>query len=258
VHELRLILIAVQFLTRIPVPPSVGFAPEWLNQSARHFPAVGLGVGLVAAGVLWATSLLWPLPVAAGLSMVVTLVLTGGFHEDGLADTFDALGGSVSRARALEIMKDSRIGSYGALALLMVLGLKAAALSVMPVALSLAALLLGHTASRAAAVVLMGALPYAGDAQHAKAKPLAQQVSARSVVTALAWLAVVCGALAWVWPAQQRQLGLSLLCLAIGTGCMGRWVHHRLGGYTGDTLGATQQITELLVFLSWSMKDVFS
>ena len=151
-HELRLFFIALQFLTRVPVPAWVGFEPMWLNQSARYFPLVGSCVGLVGAGVLWASSLVFPPAVGVGLSMAATLVMTGGFHEDGLADTFDALGGAVSRERALEIMKDSRIGSYGALALVVVLGTKAAALASLPLALALPAGLFAHTASRAAAI----------------------------------------------------------------------------------------------------------
>ena len=267
-HELRLFLIALQFFTRVPVPAWVGFQPEWLNQSARYFPLVGACVGAVGAGVLWAACLVWPPAVAVGLSMVATMLVTGGFHEDGLADTFDALGGAVSRERALEIMKDSRIGSYGALALVMVLGLKAAALlaltsmssltSMSPLAsmaslavpLALPALLFAHTASRAAATTLIFALPYAGDLAHAKAKPLAQRISVAGLV--VAWLsALVVGALA------AACCGLPLAWFVVSTaaavlGCAacGAWLRTRLGGTTGDGLGATQQITELLMLLA--------
>jgi len=250
-HELRLFFIAMQFLTRVPAPRWVGFEPDWLNQSARHFPAVGVGIGAVAAFVLWVAGSVFPPAVAVGLSMAATLTLTGGFHEDGLADTFDALGGAVSRERALAIMKDSRIGSYGALALLIVLGLKAATLTALPLALALPALLLAHTASRACAVLLIRWLPYAGDIEHAKAKPLAQRVSAGGASVALGWAVLVGAALARWRPAQAPLVVLSLLLLAGGTlWCFG-WLRRRLGGYTGDGLGATQQITELLVLLAW-------
>ncbi len=250
-HELRLFFIAMQFLTRVPAPRWVGFEPDWLNQSARYFPALGLCVGAVAALVLWVAGRVFPPAVAVGLSMAATLVLTGGFHEDGLADTFDALGGAVSRERALAIMKDSRIGSYGALALLIVLGLKAATLTALPLALAVPALLLAHTTSRACAVLLIRWLPYAGDVEHAKAKPLAQRVSAGGVSVALAW-AMLVGALLVAWrPAQAPLVVLSLLLAGGGTLWCFAWLHRRLGGYTGDGLGATQQITELLVLLAW-------
>ncbi len=250
-QELRLFFVALQFLTRVPVPRWVGFEPDWLNQSARWFALVGALVGGVAALVLWAASFVFPPAVAVGLSIASTLLLTGGFHEDGLADTADALGGAVSRARALEIMKDSRIGSYGALALVAVLGLKAAVLSAMPPLLAVPALLLAHTASRAAAVALIRALPYAGDIAHAKAKPLARQVSGAGVSVMLGTVVAV-SALLVVWaPAHAPAVATSLVLVAIGAAWSTRWLRRRLGGYTGDTLGATQQVTELLALLGW-------
>ena len=250
-HELRLFCIAVQFLTRVPVPRRVGFEPDWLNQSARHFPAVGACVGAVAALVLWAASAVFPPAVAVGLSLAATLLLTGGFHEDGLADTCDALGGPVSRERALEIMKDSRIGSYGALGLLIVLGLKAAALTALPLALAIPATLLAHSASRAAAVLLIRWLPYAGDIAHAKAKPLAQRVSRAGASVAVAWPAAVALLLLWRAPAQAPLMVAGLVLLSLATLASARWLQRRLGGYTGDALGATQQVTELLLLLGW-------
>ena len=250
-HELRLFFVAMQFLTRLPAPRWVGFEPDWLNQSARHFPAVGACVGALAALVLWIASAVFPPAVAVGLSIAATLLLTGGFHEDGLADTCDALGGAVGRERALQIMKDSRIGSYGALALLLVLGLKAAALTALPLPLAIPALLLAHTASRAAAVLLIRWLPYAGDLDHAKAKPLARRVSAAGTAIALGWTGVVCAALIGRVPAHAPLVATGLVLLGAGTAWSLRWLRKRLGGYTGDALGATQQVTELLVLLGW-------
>jgi adenosylcobinamide-GDP ribazoletransferase len=248
-HELRLIGVALQFLTRVPV--RVGFDPSWLNQSARHFPLVGAFVGALGALVLCAASLVFPSAVAVGLSMVATVLLTGAFHEDGLADTCDALGGAVSRERALEIMKDSRIGTYGALGLLLVLGLKAATLVALPPAWAMAALLLAHTVSRAAAVALIRLLPYAGDVSQAKAKPLAERISTGGLLVGLAWAVMVGLALiAWQagwWPMVVTAWGVA----ALGAWVCGRWFVRRLGGITGDTLGATQQLTELAVLLGW-------
>jgi adenosylcobinamide-GDP ribazoletransferase len=250
-QELRLFFIALQFLTRVPAPRWVGFEPDDLNESARYFPLVGLIVGAVACVVLWLASLVFPMTVAVGLSMASTVVMTGGFHEDGLADTFDALGGAVSRERALAIMKDSRIGSYGALSLLIVLGLKAAALAAMPLLVAVPALLLGHTASRAAAVFLIRVLPYAGDVEHAKAKPLARQISSVGAGFAIASAALVAVLLIAQVPGHAAWVAISLASMIAGTGWMWRWLRRRLGGYTGDTLGATQQVTELLALLGW-------
>ena len=258
IHELRLLFVALQFLTRLPSPRWVGFEPEWLNQSARHFPAVGLLVGAIAAVVLVLGQVVFTPAVAVGLSMAATLLLTGAFHEDGWADTCDALGGgaSVGRERALLIMKDSRIGSYGAVGLVLMLGLKAAALVALPLALAVPAVLFAHTISRAAAVALIRWLPYAGDVEHAKAKPLAQRMSGAGLVVAWGWVLLLCVVLMvvakrWDEPAVWPSVAVGLVVVVVGTVWCARWLRVRLGGYTGDTLGATQQVTELLALLAW-------
>jgi adenosylcobinamide-GDP ribazoletransferase len=250
-QEIRLFFIALQFLTRVPVPAWVGWQPQWMNDSARHFPAVGLVVGGVAALVLWATVLVWPMPVAVLLSMATTVWLTGAFHEDGLADTCDGLGGAVDRERALAIMKDSRLGTYGAAALVLVLGLKAAALhglAAQDLVGALAVLPLAHAWSRGASVVLLRVLPYGGDAEHAKAKPMAQQVDGLSFGIALMWL-VIAGVGAAVFLPLTALLSAGLAGAAV-TVWMARWLRQRLGGYTGDALGATQQFTEVAIYLA--------
>ena len=250
-HELRLFFIALQFLTRVPAPRWVGFEPGWLHACARHFPLVGCVVGGVAAAVLWGGHALFTPIVAVLLSMIASVLLTGAFHEDGLADTCDALGGNVSRERALAIMKDSRIGAYGAVGLALMLGLKAATLVSLPLMAALPAVLLAHTASRLAPVLLIRWLHYAGDVDHAKAKPLAQQVSRVDVAVAAAWVAaLVLGLLLWQ-PGWRWPLVSALLAATAGFLWCRRWLQRRLGGYTGDTLGATQQITEVLVLLGW-------
>ncbi|OYT99592.1 MAG: adenosylcobinamide-GDP ribazoletransferase [Burkholderiales bacterium PBB1] len=251
-HELRLAFIALQFFTRVPVPKWVGFEPEWLHQSARHFSLIGILVGAVAAAVLWGSSQMLPLPVAVLLSMASTMWLTGGFHEDGWADTCDGLGGTVSRERALEIMKDSRIGAYGAMGLLMMLALKAAALASLPAAWGCAALLLGHTASRAASTSLICFLPYAGDLEHAKAKPLAQRMSPVGLLVSCGWVLLIAVGLALVHAPWRVPVAAALLAVIVGAAWCARWFRRRLGGVTGDTLGAAQQLTELLLLLTWS------
>lgn len=257
IHELRLFLLGLQFFTRVPVTGRlaawVGWDPAWLHQSARHYPAVGLCVGAFGAVVLWGAAQLWPLPVAVGVSMAATVWLTGGFHEDGLADTCDGLGGSVSRERALTIMKDSRLGSYGALGLVGVLGLKAAALHGLAQAglpQALLALVWAHALSRAVPVVLLRLLPYAGDPEHAKAKPMAQQVGRAELAGAIVWAGLATLGVA-VWLPQPTALLGALLWLLLMAAWCAHWFRQRLGGYTGDTLGASQQLTELAAYLGW-------
>ena len=250
-HELRLFFIAMQFFTRVPIPRWVGFEPSWLHACARHFPLVGFFIGAVAAAVLWLGHMLFTPTVAVLLSMSASVVLTGAFHEDGWADTCDALGGAVSRERALVIMKDSRIGSYGAVGLVLMLGLKAAATLALPLAWAVAALLFAHTASRFAPVLLIRFLRYGGDLEHAKAKPLAQQISSMGLSVAAAWVLLLAACLILWQPAWWRAVTVSLLTALIGVLWCARWFQNRLGGYTGDTLGASQQITEVLILLSW-------
>jgi adenosylcobinamide-GDP ribazoletransferase len=184
--------------------------------------------------------------------MAATLWLTGAFHEDGFADTCDGLGGAVSRERALEIMKDSRIGAYGAIGIATMLGLKAVTLVTLPLAAAVPALVLGHSASRAAATALMGLLPYAGDAAHAKAKPLAQQVGKAELVGAALWVGLLCAGLWAVGSIAAPVLAAALASAAVAAAVCARWLRRRLGGFTGDTLGATQQICELALLLGVS------
>ena len=252
-RELRLGFVALQFLTRVPAPRWVGFEPGWLNASARHFPLVGALVGAAGAAALLAASAWWPPMVAALLALAATVTITGAFHEDGLADTFDALGGAVPRERALAIMKDSRIGSYGAVALFVVLGARVGLMAVLcsgPWMAALAAMVLSHALGRSAAVALMALLPYAGDADHAKAKPLATSVGAAEWMAATAWsLAVAAVAVASGALSASRATAASMAAAAVVL-AMRAWLRHRLGGYTGDTLGATEQITEVAVLMA--------
>jgi adenosylcobinamide-GDP ribazoletransferase len=253
VHEVRLIFTAIQFLTRCPVPSWVGHDPSWLNQCVRWFPLVGLLIGMVGAAVLAAASLLWSPWVAAALAVASTVWLTGAFHEDGLADTMDALGGAVSRERALEIMKDSRIGTYGAVALVLSLVLRVLLLAgllassgVWPAALALVGV---HTLARAAPVAVMASLPYAGDMDHAKAKPLATGVGASSAVWAVVLGLLLAGGLAFS-DGRVPAWGMAVTAAALTAAVARRWIRHRIHGYTGDTLGAIEQFCEWTAWLA--------
>jgi adenosylcobinamide-GDP ribazoletransferase len=241
-QELRLFAVALQFLTRVPVRLTHWDA-RWLTDCVRYFPLVGACVGAASGAVLWGAAQLWSPGIAALLALGAGALITGAFHEDGLADSFDALGGAVSRERALEIMKDSRIGSYGALALLLVTGLRWAALTALAAhnpAWAAFALVAVHALARCASVAVMVALPYAGDAEHAKAKPLAQQVPKQQLLCAFAWCLPL---LAFSpWPLLPVAAAVALL--------MALWLRRRLGGYTGDTLGATEQLAEAALLLA--------
>ena len=243
VGEMRLFLTALQYFTRLPMPAWTGHGQAQLAGVARYFPAVGWIVGGVAAGVLWLTSLLLPAPLPVILSTAAAMWMTGAFHEDGLADTIDGLGGSANRERALEIMKDSRVGTFGVLALVMTVLIKLAALDAMPVLSACAALVAAHSVSRWCSVVIVWRRQYAGNLLHSRAKPAVPAMTPTqfSMATIFGLLpAILCGI-----PAIA-----AVTVAAITLAWLLRWFTSRLGGYTGDTLGATQQLTEISFYLA--------
>jgi adenosylcobinamide-GDP ribazoletransferase len=252
-HEWRLILVATQFLTRIPVSQFQHYEAQWLHQSSRHFPAVGLLIGLLSALVFWPASSVFNPLIAAVLSTVFSIKLTGAFHEDGLADTCDGLGGGLTRERTLTIMKDSRLGTYGTLGLVSALLLKITLLASMSLEIALVALIIGHCASRLLCISLIALLPYGGEIEHAKAKPMAQQLTPLQGLLAGGWL-LFAGVLVLVlFPDTMVQIGLwhwllALVLALAATDYMRRLLRRRLEGYTGDGLGATQQLSEVAIY----------
>jgi adenosylcobinamide-GDP ribazoletransferase len=247
-RQIRLFFIALQFFTRLPIPRWVGFEPHWLQHASRYFPAVGIVVGGVAAATYALAAWAWPHVVAVLLSTIAGIYLTGAFHEDGFADACDGLGGGMTRQRVLEIMTDSRIGAYGAIGIILILALKCAALSCLPPQTVVAALLVAHPLSRLAASALIWQLDYAKS--EGKAKPLAHRMSNLEFVIALLTAAlpmallVAIGWLSW----QAVAAGIAAVILAAV------WLAHklvrRIGGYTGDCLGAVQQLTEVAFYLA--------
>lgn len=242
-RELEYFLGAVRFFTRLPVPAWVGHSAEALNGSARWFPAVGLVVGGIAALVYLAALQLWPQPVAVLLAMAATLYATGAFHEDGLSDAADGLGGGWDKLRILEIMKDSRVGSYGVVALWLGLSGKFVLLVALDPVLVPWALLAGHALSRWCATLLLATMDYVREDLLAKAKPLATRLSPAALLVATVCAAAPLAGLPW----QQAALGLLLALLA--TVWLAAKFRRWLGGYTGDCLGATQQVAEIAFYL---------
>lgn len=256
---LRHYLLALQFFTRIPVTGAlaawVGYSPAMLRASAAHFPGIGWLVGglvAVISATLFAVlpdSPMAPLVVAV-LGTVVSVLLTGAFHEDGLADVADGLGGSSDRGRALVIMKDSRVGAFGALALVLIVltkvSLLALAGSVDPGAM-VWGLFAAHVASRSFPLLLIRAMPHVGDAAGSKSKPLADQISISSQMVAVLWLLAAIALVAGL--ADDVPLAMPMACAALACLWMWRWFDTRLQGFTGDCLGATQQVCEVAFYL---------
>lgn len=261
-REWRRFQLAVGFFTRIPVPSFPDFVEEELNHAAKYFPLVGILVGLVAAVTFYVASLLLPHSLAVMVSMAASIYLTGAFHEDGLADSADGLGGGWDRERILTIMQDSRLGTYGAIALFLMLFAKFQTLNTMhPVVISVA-LICAHALSRLAAVWVMYYANYVKFA--GKSKPLATTLSGLEL-----GLANLFGLLPFVLVLTLLILSnhtwqvvvLLILMTALPVWCVWWWwlakIKRWIGGYTGDTLGAMQQMTELMFYLgvlAWSLQ----
>jgi adenosylcobinamide-GDP ribazoletransferase len=246
-HQLRLFFTALQFFTRLPIPDWVGFDPAWLNQASRYFPLVGVVVALITAGSYALAAWLLPTPVAVIISTAVGIYATGAFHEDGFADMCDGFGGGMTPERVLEIMKDSRIGAYGAIGTICMLALKLTTLAMLPSLAAIGALLVAHPLSRLMATSLIWRLDYAR--AEGKAKPLAQKMSsAEFLIAALtaALPAVAVFALNWL---SVTALAAGVVAAAIATLWLARKFVRRIGGYTGDCLGAVQQVTEVMFYL---------
>jgi adenosylcobinamide-GDP ribazoletransferase len=261
---IRHYLLALQFFTRVPVTGRlaqwVGYSPEMLRKSAAHFPGVGWLVGGAAA--LLAEALfrtLPPLPysalVMAVITTVATVLITGAFHEDGLSDLADGLGGSQDRERALDIMKDSRIGAFGAVALVLALLCKVSLLALLGMAspvMACAAIFFAHVLSRFLPLGLIWLLPHVGDTARSKSKPLADQISVSSLLVAGIWLLGAVVLVSEWWPDARFWAGGAIGAL-IAWVWMWRLLARRLQGYTGDALGATQQVCEIACYLGLAL-----
>ena len=280
---IRHYLLAVQFFTRVPVTGRlaawVGFSPAMLRASAAHFPGVGWLVGAAVAALSW--GLLQALPphalacgVVAGLGTVFTVLMTGAFHEDGLADVSDGLGGSYQRERALDIMKDSRVGAFGAIAVALALLCKVmllALLGALQPALLVVGLFAGHVVSRTWPLLTIRLLPHVGDTAQSKSKPLADQISVGSLGVALLWCFSALALAAYAMQAMDlvaqvaslsganlkfswvAVLAGAVLCSGLSWGWMHRWFARRLQGFTGDCLGAIQQVSEIAFYLGLAL-----
>lgn len=239
-RELRLFFTALMFFTRIPCGCWAGSSQDDLNRASRYFPWVGILVGAFGAGVYWLSHQFFPQEVAVLLSMVATLLLTGAFHEDGLADSADGLGGGWEKEQVLTIMQDSRLGSYGALAILMAMLVKFETLVHLSPTLLPFALIAGHALGRFCAVLVIATQEYVRAS--GKAKPLATRLSKGGLL-----IAALGGLLPLAGFAPQ------LLWALVPVGLVWLWfslkLKRRLGGYTGDCLGAMQQLCELAFYL---------
>jgi len=237
-QEVRYFLIALQFLTRLRIKHVDPFPEDWLPRSAKYMPLVGALIGVVVGVIILGASAIFPAPVPIVVGLTASILLTGALHEDGLADTVDALGGGGTRERCLEIMKDSRIGTYGVLALVTTFALKATSLAAISPGSSLGILVAAFAGARLAAVLALAFLPYAGG-DNVKVSRTPVRMTRGELVVAIA-TALIVGLCAVKFSAFAAATLVAVIAAAFVA-----WIAHRkIGGYTGDVLGAVEQIYE--------------
>lgn len=243
-------LLAVQFLTRLPVPGLGNLTEAEIQHGLRRapvwFPLVGTLVGAITAATLLLADALWPRVVAVLIALAVEARLTGAFHEDAVADFCDALGGGHDRESTLRIMKDSRIGSYGALGLVFAVGLRTALLIALPLQLMLVALIASACFGRLLAVAAMTLIP-----PPRESSGLASQVRGGTQWRTLAFAALL--AIPGLLP-LLFMTPLALAASALTSIPFLIWLHHllarRIGGATGDCLGFAAYAGQLILLLA--------
>lgn len=237
-REASLFRIALQFLTIIPVGSMGAWPDDWLARSAKYMPLVGALIGAIAGTALLVSAAFFPEPLPAVIGLAIAVLLTGALHEDGLADTADGLGGGVTRERRIEILRDSRIGTYGVLALIAVFAFKGAALTALDPSSAARVLIAAHAIARLGAVLGIVALPYAGG-ENAKVSTPASKMTGGEIA-----IAILFGVLPGLIVLQFNVFLICTVFAMIAPVAIAFIAHRRIGGYTGDILGAIEQVFE--------------
>ncbi|MBA6230688.1 MULTISPECIES: adenosylcobinamide-GDP ribazoletransferase [unclassified Colwellia] len=249
-QQYYLLLLALSFFTRVPVRLPEVVKPEMLHQASRYFALIGVFIGAVTALILVLLASFLPLSLAVLISMACSLLLTGAFHEDGWADVWDGFGGGWTVEQKLNIMKDSRLGTYGAASLFFILMTKYQSLVLLgthnenPVLSLSFALVLAHTLSRTVSTSLIFSMSYVSEDAQSKVKPLAQHLSIKGLTILL-----ITGAVVLFTFLPLLHAFVMIVCLWIIRILLILWFNRQLGGFTGDCLGAAQQILEVAVYI---------
>jgi adenosylcobinamide-GDP ribazoletransferase len=232
---------AFQFLTRLPLG-LLNYRPDALSRSAKFFPLVGLAIGGASAGIYLLLSPHLPAVLVALLIVLFTTLLTGGLHEDGLADVADAFGGGRNRQQILEIMKDSRIGSYGALAIVFSIAGRVILLANLPPSIFIQYAISAEVLCRWTPLPLGAALP-AARIDAGQGARIAHRISGLSLVVGTLLTLVIVGCL------MRMSMWLPVAAAAAVALCSWLYFKWRIGGITGDCFGATMQLTLAAVYL---------
>ncbi|MFC4815533.1 adenosylcobinamide-GDP ribazoletransferase [Flavobacterium sp. GCM10023249] len=253
--ELDIFFTALMFYTRIPCPKNIDHNPEYLNKASRYFPLVGWIVGMISFVTFYLANSVFSTGIAIVFSIVAVILTTGAFHEDGFADVCDGFGGGWTKEKILTIMKDSAIGAYGAIGLILLFMLKFYSIgeSVLlgkarePYVNVIVLLFISaHAVSRLAAISIVFTHKYSREDANSKSKPIAQSYTWREVVGAFFFGLLPLFVLAFF----QWRLLLTLIPVFLMRIYLARYFQKWIDGYTGDCLGATQQVCEVVFYLS--------
>ncbi|MDD5126835.1 MAG: adenosylcobinamide-GDP ribazoletransferase [Dehalococcoidales bacterium] len=235
---------ALRFLTTIPLPHRRETSAEELGRSAVYFPLVGLIIGLILAGLNWVFRMVLPAPLVSAMLIVVMIILTGGLHLDGLSDTCDGIGGHKSAEERWQVMRDSHVGSFGAIGIAALLLVKYVALSSVPPNLMMVSLLFMPVVSRWAMVYAIFAHPYA----RPSGLGISFKQSTRWLAFTIATLITVTLAIVMI-PLFQFAGLIIIICIGLNTTLMAVYFKSKFGGLTGDTYGAINEVSEAGVLL---------
>lgn len=253
-EELRIFFTALMFYTRIPCPKNIDHSPKYINKATRYFPLIGWIVGIISFVVFWISTFIFDTNIAVLFSLIAGVLVTGAFHEDGLADVFDGFGGGWTKVKILEIMKDSRVGAYGVIALIFLFAIKYLSLNNLLLKIDainylLIALLFicYHSLARLTAINIVFTSQYSREDDTSKAKPIAKAHSYNEIIGAyffgLLPLMVLCY--------MNWKFVIVLLPLFLLYYFSKRYFQKWIDGYTGDCLGAVEQLAECVILLTF-------
>ena len=252
-QEIQSFFTALMFYTRIPCPKWVDHSQEYLQLSRKYFPFIGWIVGGISGMVLWGATYLFSIEISVLISMIVGVLLTGAFHEDGFADTLDGFGGGWTKEKILLIMKDSRIGTFGVVGLVLIMLLKFVLIIEITGQYTsktnwyiIILLISAHSLSRWSALTFFMTHKYSkeNDKIGSKSKPLAvgKFPISNFVITSIFGIIPILFL-------RNYYFFLLIIPVYIAKWLLGRWFNKWIDGYTGDCLGATQQICEVVFYL---------
>jgi len=243
--QLHIFLNAIMFYTRIPVPKNLPYSDELLNRSTRYFPFIGWIAGGIGAAIFYGLQFVLPPELAILLSMLSTIFVTGAFHEDGFADFCDGFGGGYTKEKILTIMKDSRIGTYGSVGLIGMLAAKFMSLHAINTVTVPLSMLAGHALSRLMPVLVIYTSEYSRDNATSKSKPIGKKGKTIDLLVAIFF------GLALLVFVPLTFSVVIIPVLLVTTFIFRNYTGAKIGGYTGDCLGALQQISEVIFYLGW-------